>query len=691
MNMAKSIVQNEIEVVTNIVNERQLRKAQLRALKIFSDAVMPTYGPMGGYTAYSQQTGGKDSKAIYHNYTKDGFTVLKHVEVDKPIESLIKDEVRDICTQVIKSIGDGTTSATILSYLIFNGLMKMQEKGIPKRPVIKAFKKLMKDASERIEKNGRQANLDDIYNIALTSLNGNEDMADIIKQIYEQAGMDVFIDVGISNNNDTITRTYDGMVYDTGFLSPAFINSENHTCELNNVDVFVFESPIDTPAMMNYFDMIVKTNIEKPMVAYQAAMQQGKQYKGEYPTATLIIAPHISRDANSYLDQLINQFSAVPIQNRPPLCVVAGIRNDNDHLLDIMSMTGARFIKKYIDNDSYKMDKQRGLAPTATTIKKFAGHCDKAVIDTRSMRLIKPQEMYAKDEKGNATEEYSEFFKNYIDQLKDQLNKYMETKEELVKIGTLKRRINILQNSMVDLLIGGIGVSDRDSLKDSVEDAVLNCRSAAKEGVGYGANYEGFRVFNDIAMELNDKAKELQDQFDNAEADDEKEYIQTQQYPLLIEKTVCNIILTAYTQLVCLIYIPYFDGNEKKALHYALFSLKGSDESKRMPYNIVTGAFDGKVLTSIKTEPSMLYAISKIITLLFDTNQFILPDPRFNIYEMNENSTISVDNTSKEEHEVAEPVDEVIMDDSVEIQGSTEEPQNEEQPVEVDEAPASNE
>lgn len=681
--MAKSIVQNDIEVVTNVVKEYQLRKAQLRALKIFAEAVMPTYGPMGGYTAYSMQVAGKGGDAkgqIYSNYTKDGFTVLKHVDVDKPIESLVKDEIRDICTQVIKSIGDGTTSATILSYLIFKGLLGMQQKGIPKRPVIKAFRNLMKEASERIEKNGREATIDDIYNIALTSLNGNEDMADIIKQVYEQAGMDVFVDVGISNSTDTITRTYDGMVYDTGFLSPAFINSENHTCELQNVDVFVFESPIDTPAMMNYFDMIVKTNIEKPMVEYQQAMQQGKQFKGQLPKATLIICPHISRDANSYLDQLINQFSAVPIQNRPPLCVVAGIRNDNDFLLDIMSMTGARFIKKYIDNDTFKLDKSRGLVPTPVTIGKFAGHCEKAIIDTRSTRLIQPKEMYERDQDGNLTQNFSEFFKNYVSQLKDQLDKYMETREELVKIGNLKRRINILQNTMVDLLIGGIGVSDRDSLKDSVEDAVLNCRSAAKEGVGYGANYEGFRVFNDIAIELNNKAKELEEKFDAAEGDEAKQAVQVEQYDVLINKAVANIILTAYTQLVSLIYIPYFDGNEKKALHYALYSLKAEDESKRVPYNIVTGAFDGKVLTSIQTEPSMLYAISKIITLLFDTNQFVLPDPRFNIYEMNDNTIIEEEVITKEDELLQNPPEEVTEDEAVEekAEDTTEEATSEE-------------
>ena len=44
-----------LKMVTNVVNEKQLRQAQLRALKLFADSVKCTYGPMGGYTAYSKQ------------------------------------------------------------------------------------------------------------------------------------------------------------------------------------------------------------------------------------------------------------------------------------------------------------------------------------------------------------------------------------------------------------------------------------------------------------------------------------------------------------------------------------------------------------------------------------------------------------------------------------------------------------
>ena len=281
---------NEIQLATNVVKEPALRAAQKRALQFFSDAVEVTYGPMGSYCAYSYGDPGKSTKAIMSNYTKDGFTVLKHLDVDKPIEYLLKSEIRDICTNVIKVIGDGTTSAIMLSNFIFDGLLDLQKTGIPKRLVIKHFKKLIAEAIEKIEANKREATLDDIYNIALTSLNGQKEYAQIIRNIYDENGMNVFIDVSISDNPNTVFKAYSGMTYDTGFIHSCFVNnSVKKTCELHNPDIYVFESPIDTPEMINMVQIIVETNIEKPAKRLKDAIQRGaKNLVPPTPTVVLI-------------------------------------------------------------------------------------------------------------------------------------------------------------------------------------------------------------------------------------------------------------------------------------------------------------------------------------------------------------------------------------------------------------------
>ena len=628
-----------MKMVTNVVNEKQLRQAQLRALKLFADAVKCTYGPMGGYTAYSKQDPNQKMKGIVSYYTKDGFTVLKNVDTDKPIEALLKDDIRTICTQVIKTIGDGTTSATMLSYYIFKGLLDLQKQGLSKRQIIKAFKKVIKEGIESIESKGHDASIDDIYNIALTSLNGNEEMANIIKGIYEETGMNVFIDVSESNTPNSVVKTYNSMIYESGFIDPCFINNEkDKTCDLDRCHVYVFESPIDTPDMILDLKMIFDKEVTEPIQKYNIQMKTGKKNAEIHLHPVVVICPQISRDANSYIDQLINSFTSMTIEQKPRFCIVSNIDDDNGYLLDIMKLTGAKFIKKYIDKESYENDKKACLAPTEKTITSFCGEAEKVVVDAISTKIINPKFMY------DANGEYTEFYKNYIDQLEDLLHKYEETREEIVKIGKLKRRINILKANMVDLYVGGIGTTDRMALTDSVEDAVLNCRSAAIDGVGFGANYEGLRAFNTVLKKYTTVLHDMREKYTNEDTNEAKEAIND----AYIDFSVADLVAKSYVDLVSQIYIPYCDDDEKMASDIVLYSIANEDKEKRVPFNILTEEFDGKVLTSIKTEPAILDSISRIITMLFNTNQFLVPDPRFNIYAMEEEDEV-VKEISKEE------------------------------------------
>lgn len=604
------------KLVNNVVPEPLLRQAQLRALKLFSDVVGCTYGPLGGKTGYSKSDG--TTKAIVSNYSKDGFTVLKSIETDQPIESLLKEEIRDICTQVIKVVGDGTSSAVLLSYPIFRGMLWLnQVKEHRKRDIIKAFKELVKDISDHIESTKKPATLDDIYNIALTSLNGNVEMAEILKQIYDEYGMHVFIDVQGSNSSETVVKGYDGMIYDSGYLDPCFVNTEgSFACNLHDAQVYVFESPVDTPAMIDIFHLIVSKELEEPIAKMRKLVADKKwdkisqaQRQNLMPRATVIFAPYFSRDANSYLDQIISTYTSIPIGQRGDFCIVQMGNGDPNKLIDIMKMTGAKFIKKYIDPEQFKADQQRGLAPSPANIKLFAGYAEHVTIDKLSTKIVNPKNM--RDEDGKLTT----FFLNYVGELKDQVSKLEETRAEIVEIGKLKRRINVLLGNMVDLYIGGIGTSDRQSLTDSVEDAVLNCRSAAIDGVGNGASFDGFKTTDTIYRLHIARLKALAE-----EGQTPTKYDQ-------VKADVAGIIWYAYWLNVARVYAPYFEDNSE-ALQFAIKMIRENGTA----FNAITEQYDGTVLTSIKTEPAILDSIARIISVLFDTNQFLVPSPEFNIY-----------------------------------------------------------
>ena len=50
------------------------------------------------------------------------------------------------------------------------------------------------------------------------------------------------------------------------------------------------------------------------------------------------------------------------------------------------------------------------------------------------------------------------------------------------------------------------------------------------------------------------------------------------------------------------------------------------------PMNLVTGEYDKTALSSIQSDIVVLETISKIVSLMFTCNQFIVPNPVHNIY-----------------------------------------------------------
>ena len=210
-----------------------------------------------------------------------------------------------------------------------------------------------------------------------------------------------------------------------------------------------------------------------------------------------------------------------------------------------------------------------------------------------------------KNEDGSYTTTYN----NLLSFLETSLSKAKENGEDAHAIGTLKRRIHSLRSNLVEVSVGGISPTDRDALRDLVEDAVKNCRSAAANGVGYGANFMGFDA---SASELADRLK-TSEMNDN----DPKDIIFT---------TIASAIYGAYGNITNELYSTIV-GTSEEIEKFARESL-----DRGYPYNIRTRSWDGKVVSSIESDIVGLQTVSKIIGLMATSNQFIVPSPMHNVY-----------------------------------------------------------
>lgn len=592
-----------IKAVSNIVPKNVLREVQLETIERIANALANSYGPSGSTTLIRKGDDVKGSGVTA--YTKDGHSILGSIKFNKPIEMSILDDLKDITRNTVKTVGDGTTSAVILSYEIFRALNEIisDHANFTEKAVVAELQKVVKDITTIIENSKQKPTIDKIYQIALTSTDGNEEVASSIREIYEQFGLGVYIDVGISNTTNHMVKTYEGLTIDGGYFNPCFINrAKDAVSELQNPNIYIFEDPIDNNYTLNLCYKIVEQNLIAPLTKYNTLVQQGNQAEADAVItnelkATAIITPTFGRDIRSQMDSIIDMMSSSKIEQRAPLTIITGM-TDVDRLADLAAMTGAKTIKKYVDPEVQKSDVEKGIAPTLDNVAtEFGGKAELLVADTKTTKVINPELMFDTDEEGKRV--FSSEYNNLLASLEAQLAQLDTVKESATEVNVLRRRIQSLKCNMVDYLIGGVSYTDRDALKDAVEDAVLNCRSAAKEGIGYAANFEGLRAAYEVAEVTSNLSP--------------------------IREAVSNAVFKAYANTVARIYVDYMavEDIEQDDLIKALIE-------RNKPID-VTGN-DREVLSSIKTDPTTLQAIVDIVGLMFKTNQFLCPIPDMNTY-----------------------------------------------------------
>lgn len=584
---------------TNVVTGDKLREIQDNTLKETAGFLSKTFGPMGSNTKI---VSGNDIKNISSTYSKDGLKVLKSIINSNPIEASIVEELIEIARNVEHEVGDGTTSTVILSSLIFSRLMLIEKKyTIPPYQLIRRFEKIVDEIKDSIITDASECTLDDIYDISMISTNGNEEVSNNIRKIYEDFGMNVDLSVGISNSQDSMIKSYDGLTVSEGYSDPVFVNNKsNGTSEIHDARIYHFADPIDTMEMIAYFEAILEHNIYE------------KLRNDEEPIPTVITCPRISKDMSATLKQLsqyLYQYDTNDASSaKPPILIVTNVVASDEVIMeDIANLCGCRSIRKYIDPKIKQRDQEEGKAPTVDNVYEFAGKAELVVSDAKKTKFINPEHMHIINEDGTKSE----------DPIYTMLVKFLETEIENGKetlnageMGTLKRRLSALKANIAEYLVGGVTIADRDATRDLVEDAIKNCRSAALYGVGFAANFEAlFHSYLTLENYCDSDDEDMND----------------------INLDIRTAIVCAYYDITRILYGTVESDNEaiKTAIIKSIMA--------GVPYDISDGELTeevngDKVKCSIMLDIEVLNTISKIISIMVTCNQCLLQATTINRY-----------------------------------------------------------
>jgi chaperonin GroEL len=442
---------------------KKLKSIVLFTMNRISSIVGSTLGP-GGKNVLLES----DLPGIPNSNTKDGVTVFQHLGATDPFQHLIIEQARDAAKRTGVEAGDGTTTATVLSYAIIQNLFEYCEKN-PKYSPQKAARQIIKatnevllpyifDRSIKID----EENKDLLKMVAKISANGDMDMAEAVIKAFEEIGYGDSSHVTIrelSGKKDYKVERIDGfpipMGYEesTGRLHPAFINDQsNQRCYMEKPLFLLYDGQIND--MVNILPLV-------------DSIGQKYVHEGNSDFKNLVIFSH-GFSENVLTTLAFNFADPNTINVMPMITPLEQFVNSRTHFLhDLAAFCGAKV---------FGFNNQMGNA----TLADLGGSMESfECYRFRSTVIGDPDPIN-------------------VEVRADELKNMLENGESEAEKRWLKERLGKITNGIAKLTIFGGSNGELKEAKDRADDAICAVRSS----ITYGALPGGCRIAIDLALKL---------------------------------------------------------------------------------------------------------------------------------------------------------------------------------------------
>ncbi|MCI6593562.1 MAG: chaperonin GroEL [Treponema sp.] len=426
------------------------RKKLLSGVEQISKAVKTTLGPCGRMVMMDKKYG---SPVI----TKDGVSVAKEIELQDPYENMGAQFVREVASKTNDDAGDGTTTATVLSYALVREGIKSVAAGMRPIEIKRGMDKAVKLAVDEIKKNAKPVKgADDITNIATISANNDSEIGKMLADAIEKVGKDGVITVEESKNMEMTVDTVEGMQFDRGYISSYFVTDrERMEAAFDDAYVLIYDKKIS--AMKDLLPILEKV------------ANAGK--------ALVIICEDVEGEALTTL--VLNT-----IRGTIKVCAVKapgfGDRR-KDMLQDIAILTGATVVSEEV---GLKLE---------TCGTEVLGKAKSIKIDKDNTTIV-----------GGAGA--SKAIKDRVAEIKTAIEKSTSSYDK----EQLQKRLAKLAGGVAVINVGANTETEMKEMKFRVEDTIAATRAALEEGIVSGgglALIEASKALNEIPADLTEDEK----------------------------------------------------------------------------------------------------------------------------------------------------------------------------------------
>ena len=431
-----------------IIADGEARKRVLEGAEELYNAVRVTMGPKGRNVVIGKSYGGP-------SVTHDGVTVAKAIDIEQKNDDdslgrgVGAELVKQAASKTGDEVGDGTTTATVLTYHILSEANRMIEAGHNpmdlKKGLDEAAAAVVTKISAGAEKiAGNQAKTAQVATVSA----GDAEIGQLIADVIEAVGEEGSVTVEQSQTLGLEKEIVEGFKIDRGYLSPYMVT-----------DTARMETVYDKPAILITDKKI--SSIQDILPLLEKVAQGGKK-------ELVIIAEDVDGEALAtlILNRLKGVFNALAIK-APSF----GDRR-KEILEDIAGLTGGAVISD-----------ESGITFENATLD-MLGNARKIIATKDSTTIIEGG--------GNTTE---------IQQRMVQIKAQIENATSEFDKEQLEERLAAMAGKVAVIKVGGATETEIEEKKYRVDDAVAATKAAVAEGIVAGGGVTLVDLAKDIDIE----------------------------------------------------------------------------------------------------------------------------------------------------------------------------------------------
>ena len=409
----------------NIMFGTDARAKLAKGVNTLADAVTATMGPKGRYVALERSYGAP-------TITNDGVSVAKEIELKDHVENMGAQLVKEVATKTNDTVGDGTTTATLLAQVIVNEGLRNVAAGADPLAIRRGIDKAVNAVVDSMKASAKTVDTKEQIASVGTISASDPQVGQKISDAMEVVGKDGVITVEESQTFGIDIDTVEGMQFDKGYISPYFsTNNDTMTAELSDPYILMTDQKV--------------SNIQDVLPILEAVAKQG--------SPLLIIAEDVDGEALASL--ILNK-----LRGALNVCAVKapGYGDRRKRMLeDIAILTGGQVAMKELgvnltDVTAEMLGRAKSIKITKDTTTIVGGAGSKDAIDERVSQI--------KNEIENTTSDFD--------------------REKL------QERLAKLSGGVAVIKAGAATESELKEIKHRIEDALQATRAAVEEGIVAG-------------------------------------------------------------------------------------------------------------------------------------------------------------------------------------------------------------